>query len=476
MTFSADLGLAYPELILAIGALVLLVAGAFAPKAARAVGWGGVLVLAAAAFQAATGPLGRGFSGGIVADDASAFAQVAIFIASAIAIPLGQPWFERRGVHNFEFPVLIVLAALGMGMMVSAGDLISLYIGVELHSLALYVLAAMHRDNAKASEAGLKYFVLGALSSGLLLYGASLVYGFAGSTLFTDIAAAVQHGAHTGVLFGLVFLICGLAFKVSAAPFHMWTPDVYEGAPTPVVAFFAAAPKLAAMVLFARLLGQGFGGAVVQWQQVLVALGLISVAVGAFAGLAQSNLKRLWAYSSIANVGYAIIGLSSGTAEGVQSMLIFMVLYMVDVTGFFACLAALSRRGKAMESFQDMAGLFKEQPGIALAMTAFSLSALGLPPFSGFWAKYFVFKAALNAGLPVAAALGLVGSVVAAFYYLRLIKVMWFDAGEGATDKPPFEARAVAVGLALFSFPLVLGALVWIEPAAKKAAHAFGLA
>jgi NADH-quinone oxidoreductase subunit N len=476
MNFSADVGLAYPQLILGIGAMLLLVLGAYLPKAGRLVGWGGVLVLAAAAFAAATGPFGRGFAGGLISDAGSVFGQVAIYVASAVAIPLGQRWFERRGVHNFEFPVLIVLAALGMGMMVSAGDLISLYIGVELHSLALYVLAAMHRDNAKASEAGLKYFVLGALSSGLLLYGASLVYGFAGSTLFTDIAAAVRHGAHTGVLFGLVFLICGLAFKVSAAPFHMWTPDVYEGAPTPVVAFFAAAPKLAAMVLFARLLAQGFGGAVVQWQQVLVALGLISVAVGAFAGLAQRNLKRLWAYSSIANVGYAIIGLSAGTAEGVQAMLVFMVLYMIDVTGFFACLAALKRQGRDMESFEDMAGLFKAQPGIALAMTAFSLSALGLPPFSGFWAKVFVFKAALNAGLPVAAVLGLVGSVVAAFYYLRLIKVMWFDTAEGATDAPPFEARAIALGLALFSFPVVLGALVWIYPAAGRAAHAFGLA
>jgi NADH-quinone oxidoreductase subunit N len=475
MTFSADLGLAYPELILAIGAMALLLAGAFAPKTGRLVGWGGVLVLAAAAFQAATGPLGRGFAGGVIADDASVFAQVAIFVASAICIPLGQPWFARRGVHSFEFPVLIVLAALGMGMMVAAGDLISLYVGVELHSLALYVLAAMHRDNAKASEAGLKYFVLGALSSGLLLYGASLVYGFAGSTLFTDIAAAVHNGAHTGVLFGLVFLICGLAFKVSAAPFHMWTPDVYEGAPTPVVAFFAAAPKLAAMVLFARLLAQAFGGAIVQWQQVLVALGLISVAVGAFAGLVQNNLKRLWAYSAIANVGYAIIGLSAGTAEGVQSMLMFMVLYMIDVTGFFACLAALSRKGKAMESFDDMAGLIKEQPGIALAMTAFSLSAVGLPPFSGFWAKFYVFKAALNAGLPVVAAVGLVGSVVAAFYYLRLIKVMWFDVAEGSTDAPPIEARVVAVGLALFTFPVVMLALRVLDTASLRAAHAFGL-
>jgi NADH-quinone oxidoreductase subunit N len=476
MTFSADLGLAYPELILSAGALVLLVAGAFAPKSARLIGWAAVLVLAGAAVAAATGPFGRGFAGGMISDAASAFAQVAIFASSAIAIPLGQRWFERRGVDNFEFPVLILLAALGMGMMVSAGDLISLYVGVELHSLALYVLAAMHRDNAKASEAGLKYFVLGALSSGLLLYGASLVYGFAGSTVFTDIAAAVHGGAHTGVLFGLVFLICGLAFKVSAAPFHMWTPDVYEGAPTPVVAFFAAAPKLAAMVLFARLLAEAFGGAIVQWQQVLVALGLISVAVGAFAGLVQKNLKRLWAYSSIANVGYAIIGLSAGNAEGVQAMLVFMVLYMIDVTGFFACLAALSRQGKSMETMDDMAGLFKEQPGIALAMTAFSLSALGLPPFSGFWAKVFVFKAALGAGLPLAAVLGLVGSVVAAFYYLRLIKVMWFDAAQGATDAPPMEARVIAVTLALFSFPVVLGALIWIYPAAGRAAHAFGLA
>jgi len=477
MTFSTDLGLAIPELILAIGAMLLLVWGAFAPKMTFAVGAAAVGLLVVAAVAAATGPLGRGFAGGMISDDASAFAKVAIYVASAICVPLGQRWFERRGVNNFEFPVLILLAALGMGMMASAGDLISLYVGVELHSLALYVLAAMHRDNAKASEAGLKYFVLGALSSGMLLYGASLVYGFAGSTIFTEIAATVQaQGVHTGVLFGLVFLMCGLAFKVSAAPFHMWTPDVYEGAPTPVVAFFAAAPKLAAMVLFARVLTEGFGHAIAQWQQVLTALALISIAVGAFAGLAQQNLKRLWAYSSIANVGYALLGLAAGTAEGVQSMLVFMILYMIDVTGFFACLAALSRKGKAMETIEDMAGLFKEQPGIALAMTAFSLSALGLPPFSGFWAKVFVFKAALDSGLTWAAVLGLVGSVVAAFYYLRLIKVMWFDSSVGATDKLPLEARVTGIALALFSFPVVLGALIWIYPAAGRAAHAFGLA
>jgi NADH-quinone oxidoreductase subunit N len=476
MTFSTDLGLAFPELILAGGALLLLVWGAFQPKATTALSAAAIVALLGAAFAAATGPLGRAFAGGLIADHAAVFAKVAIYVASAIAIPLGQRWFERRGVRNFEFPVLILLAALGMGMMASAGDLISLYVGVELHSLALYVLAAMHRDDGKASEAGLKYFVLGALSSGLLLYGSSLIYGFAGSTVFADIAQVASVGGNTGLLFGLVFLICGLAFKVSAAPFHMWTPDVYEGAPTPVVAFFAAAPKLAAMVLFARVLGEGFAGAVPQWQQVLVAIALISIFVGAFAGLAQKNLKRLWAYSSIANIGYAVLGLAAGTNEGVQAMLVFMVLYMIDVTGFFACLAALSRQGRSMETIDDMAGLIKEQPGIALAMTAFSLSALGLPPFSGFWAKVYVFKAAIGGGLTWAAVLGLVGSVVAAFYYLRLIKVMWFDAATGATDKPAIEARLIGVGLALFSFPVVLVALRGLDQAAALAAAAFGLA
>ncbi|WP_304191489.1 NADH-quinone oxidoreductase subunit NuoN [Phenylobacterium aquaticum] len=479
MTFSADLALAVPELILAGSALFLLVAGAFAPKRTLLVGTGAVLALAAAAAAAAVSPVGKAFGGGLVSDAASTFAQVAIYAASAVSIVLGQRWFARRGVDNFEFPVLILLAALGMGMMVGAADLISLYVGVELQSLALYVLAAMHRDNAKASEAGLKYFVLGALSSGLLLYGASLIYGFAGSTKFAVIATAVHGGAGTGVLFGLVFLICGLAFKVSAAPFHMWTPDVYEGAPTPVVGFFAGAPKLAAMLLFARILTEGFAGAVDQWRQVLVIVALLSIAIGAFAGLAQKNLKRLWAYSSIANVGYAVLGLASGNAEGVQAMLVFMVLYMVDVTGFFACLSALSRDGKAMETIDDMAGLFKERPGIALAMTAFSLSALGLPPFSGFWAKFYVFKAAINTpdvAIQGAAIAGLVGSVVAAFYYLRLIKVMWFDNAVGRTDAPPMEAKTIAISAALFTFPVVLGALVFIDPLAKAAAAAFGLA
>ena len=475
MTFSQNFALALPEAILAASALVLLIYGAFSPRSTLAVNAGGALALVLAAAAAAFGKQGIAFHGAFVADNASAFAKVAIYLASAVALPMAGRWFEKRGEAKFEFPVLVILAALGMGMMVSAGDLIALYIGIELQSLALYVLAAFRRDDAKGSEAGLKYFVLGALSSGMLLYGASLIYAFAGSTRFHDISMSVHAGAGHGVLFGLVFLLCGLAFKVSAAPFHMWTPDVYEGAPTPVVGFFAAAPKLAAMVLTARVLVDAFPGATGQWRQVVVALGLISAFWGAYAGLAQTNLKRLWAYSSIANVGYALIGLAAGTQAGVQSMLMFMVLYMVDVTGFFACLTALERDGKPMETLSDMAGLIKTRPGIALAMTAFSLSALGLPPFSGFWAKFYVFKAAIGSGLGWVAAVALVFSVVGAFYYLRLIKTMWFDPAEGAAaDKPVFEVKAIAYGAALFSFPLILIALVWLDPVSRLAASAFG--
>ena len=468
------LGLAAPEILLSVAAMALLLVGAIGgPKASPAVaGLAGVALLVAA-YMAAVGPHGTAFAGGFVADNASAFSRAAIYAMSAVGVLLGDRWLAARNDAKFEFPILVMLAAVGMGMMVASGDLISLYIGIELQSLAQYVLAALRRNDPKASEAGLKYFVLGALSSGLLLYGASLIYGFAGSTHFTDIAAAVHAGANTGVLFGLVFLLCGLAFKVSAAPFHMWTPDVYEGAPTPIVAFFTAAPKLAGMVLIARALMNAFPGAIDQWRQVVIGISVISMLWGAFAGLAQSNLKRLWAYSSIANVGYALLGLSAGGHEGPQSMLIFMVLYMIDVTGFFACLAALSREGKPMETMQDVAGLIRQRPGIALAMTAFSLSALGLPPFSGFWAKVYVFKAAIGAGQWPFAVIGLVSSVVAAFYYLRLIKVMWFDPASGEVDPAPAYAKGVAYVAALFSFPAVMLALIALDPAATAAASAF---
>jgi NADH-quinone oxidoreductase subunit N len=470
MSFTASFLLALPEAVLAASALGLLIWGAFARRAGHAFIGAAVVSLVVAAGVAAFGPQGRAFGGGLIVDPTAVFSKIVIYIASAAAIPLGQRWFARRDIERFEFPVLVILAALGMGMMVSAGDLISLYVSLELQSLALYVLAAFRRDDARSSEAGLKYFVLGALSSGLLLYGASLIYGFAGSTHFDAIARSAQAGAGSGVLFGLVFLICGLGFKVSAAPFHMWTPDVYEGAPTPVVGFFAGAPKLAAMVLLARVLVEAFGGAAHQWRQVLIAMALISVAVGAFAGLAQRNLKRLWAYSSIANIGYALVGLAAGGAAGVQSVLLFMVLYVVDVTGFFACLAALSREGRPMETFDDFAGLMTERPGLCIAMTVFSLSAIGLPPFSGFWGKVFVFQAAIGAGLAPAAVIALVGSVVAAFYYLRLIRVMWIDPTPGQTDVPPREAVAITYASALFAFPAVMVALVALYPWARTAA------
>ena len=477
MDLHSSLGIALPEVILAVGALLLLVVGAVRrDKPATPVSILAGVVLVLAAIAAGSAPFGAVFNGGFVSDPAAAFSKVAIYLMTIVALVLGDPWLKRVKNSRFEFPVLVLLAALGMGMMASSGDLISLYVGVELQSLALYVLAAFQRDDPKASEAGLKYFVLGALSSGLLLYGASLIYGFAGSTHFVDIAAAVKGGAGAGLIFGIVFLICGLAFKVSAAPFHMWTPDVYEGAPTPVVAFFAAAPKLAAMVLFARALAQGFPGAVDQWSQVIQAVAAISIAVGALAGLVQRNIKRLLAYSSIANIGYALMALAAGSQSGVQAMLVFMVLYMIDVTGLFAILAALSRQGKPMETLADMAGLAKERPGMAVALTGLSFSVMGIPPFSGFWAKFYVFKAALAAGLWPLAVFGLVMSVVAAFYYLRIVKTVWLDASPGEVDVTPVDARLVAAGAALFSFPLVLPALALLDPLARVAATAFGFA
>ena len=472
MTPMQTAAVASPELLLVGATLILLVWGAFQGKASATFTFASVASLCAAAVVAVVAPMGRAFGGGLILDQGAVFSKVVIYLASAAAIPMGEGWFTRRGQARFEFPVLVIIAALGMGMMVSAGDLIALYISIELHSLALYVLAAFERDNGKSAEAGLKYFVLGALSSGILLYGASLIYGFAGSTRFDTIALAMSHGAGVGALLGLVFVICGLAFKVSAAPFHMWVPDVYEGAPTPVVGFFAGAPKLAAMMLLARLLTEGFSGAVDQWRQVIVAVAILSVAVGAYTGLRQTNLKRLWAYSSIAQIGYAMVGLAAGGAAGVQSVLVFMTLYVIDVTGFFACLAVLSRQGRPMETFTDFAGLVRERPGMAVAITFFSLSGLGLPPLSGLWGKYYVFKAAIVAGLAPAAVIALIGSVIAAYYYLRLIKVMWLDPSPGPTDHPSAEGVVIGYGAALFAFPVVLFALYAIDPLAHTAATA----
>ncbi|HEV7352809.1 MAG TPA: NADH-quinone oxidoreductase subunit NuoN [Brevundimonas sp.] len=474
---SQALPLAASEITLAVGAMVLLMLGAFiGEKSARLISILSVALLIAGAAVVAHAPLGAAFNGAFVADPFAVYAKVLIYLASAVAIVLGGGWMQRTRIARFEYPILIVLAAVGMAMMASSGDLISLYIGVELHSLALYVLAAFHRDDARASEAGLKYFVLGALSSGLLLYGASLIYGFAGSMRFEDIAAVATADPAPGLIFGLVFLICGLAFKVSAAPFHMWTPDVYEGAPTPVVALFATAPKVAAMVLFARTMELGFGDAHSQWAQVLVLICLMSFAVGAIGGLVQKDLQRLLAYSSIANIGYALLAIVAGTEAGLQAMLVFMTLYVIDQFGFFAILLSLSRNGRPMRTVQDLAGLRHTRPLTAIALTVLALSVLGMPPFSGFWGKYYVFGAAADAGYWQVAAAGLVASVVAAFYYLRIIKVMWFDPApeQAATDPAPVEAQWTAWAAAAFAFPLVIVGLTWIEPLTRVAAAGLG--
>jgi len=475
---SSALHLSAPELTLAVGGLVLLMLGAFSgEKSTRLVSGLSVLLLLAATALAVVGPLGSAFNGAYVADPLAVYGKAVIFLSAAVAVVLGDSWMHRNNIANFEYPILIVLASVGMGMMASSGDLISLYIGIEMHSLALYVLAAYRRDDLKASEAGLKYFVLGALSSGLLLYGASLIYGFAGSMRFEDIAAFATANPGPGLIFGLVFLICGLAFKVSAAPFHMWTPDVYEGAPTPVVALFSTAPKVAAMVLIIRVLVEGFGLAHAQWAQVLILISLISFAVGAFGGLMQKDIQRLLAYSSIINIGYALLGVAAGTQVGVQATLMFMTLYVVDQIGFFAILLSLSRNGRPTRKIADLAGLKKDRPLTAVALTILSLSAVGIPPMSGFWGKFYVFGAAADAGYWMAGAAGLVASVVAAFYYLRVIKVMWFDTPEFdvTTDKAPVSAQWIGWAAAAFSFPVLLIALTWLEPLTRAAAAGVGI-
>lgn len=475
---SSALHLSAPELTLAVGGLVLLMVGAFSgEKSTRLVSGLSVLLLLAATALAVVGPLGSAFNGAYVADPLAVYGKALIFLSAAVAVVLGDSWMHRNNIAKFEYPILIVLASVGMGMMASSGDLISLYIGIEMHSLALYVLAAYRRDDLKASEAGLKYFVLGALSSGLLLYGASLIYGFAGSMRFEDIAAFASANPGPGLIFGLVFLICGLAFKVSAAPFHMWTPDVYEGAPTPVVALFSTAPKVAAMVLIIRVLIEGFGLAHAQWAQVLILISLISFAVGAFGGLMQKDIQRLLAYSSIINIGYALLGVAAGTLVGVQATLMFMTLYVVDQIGFFAILLSLSRNGRPIRKIADLAGLKKDRPLTAVALTILSLSAIGIPPMSGFWGKFYVFGAAADAGYWMAGAAGLVASVVAGFYYLRIIKVIWFDTPEFdvTTDKAPVSAQWIGWAAAAFSFPVLLVALTWLEPLTRAAAAGVGI-
>ena len=433
-----DIQIILPELLLAVFAMAALLFGVYTSqdKAARVITWAtGIVFLVLAFWIGVNGAGERTAFGGMFIDDPFArFAKVTILLSAAAVLLMSFETMNRRGIARFEYPILVALATVGMMMMVSAGDLMALYVGLELQSLALYVIASFRRDSAKSTEAGLKYFVLGSMSSGLLLYGASLTYGYAGTTLFSGILSTLGEDMPLGLLFGLVFMLSGLAFKVSAAPFHMWTPDVYEGSPTPVTAFFATAPKMAAMALLARLAHDSFGGAVHDWQQVVVAMALLSMFVGAVAAIGQRDIKRLMAYSSIAHMGYALLGLAAGTAYGVQSMLVYMAIYVTMNIGTFAFILSMERDGKPVSDIASLNMLSKREPMKAYALLVLMFSLAGVPPFIGFFAKFAVLTAAVEAGLTWAAVAGVVASVIGAFYYLRIVYFTFFGAVTDGAD------------------------------------------
>jgi NADH-quinone oxidoreductase subunit N len=432
----ADLNVILPEILLSVYAMAALLGAVYTGKdrlAPLLVWVTAALMVLLAIWIGMSGEGTRTAFGGMINDDGFArFAKVVILLSAAAVLVLGQDYMERRGILRFEYPILIALSVVGMMVMVSAGDLMALYMGLELQSLALYVVASLRRDNLKSTEAGLKYFVLGALSSGLLLFGASLVYGFAGTTLFSGIIAAADGQTPLGLLIGLVLVISGLAFKISAVPFHMWTPDVYEGAPTPITAFFATAPKMAALGLFARVVHDAFGGVVADWQQVLAALSLLSMFLGAVAAIGQTNIKRLMAYSSIAHMGYALMGLASGTVFGVQAMLVYAAIYVTMNVGTFAFILSMERDGQPVTDIRSLNLYSKAEPGRALAMLILLFSLAGVPPLLGFFGKLYVLRAAYEAGLVWLAVAGVVASVIGAFYYLRIVYYMYFGE-EGST-------------------------------------------
>ncbi len=436
----SDLIVILPEITLSVFAMLALLVAVYTTKDGMAplLTWvtAGLMVALAGWVGTSEGSVNVAFGGMFVDDGFARFAKVAILLAAAAILVMSQDYMTRRGDLRFEFPLLVALSVVGMMMMVSAGDLMSLYMGLELQSLALYVVAAMRRDSVKSTEAGLKYFVLGALSSGLLLYGASLVYGYSGTTLFSGIIQTAQHGeVSLGLLFGLVFLISGMAFKVSAVPFHMWTPDVYEGAPTPVTAFFATAPKVAAMGLFARVLFDAFGNAVADWSQVLALLSVASMFLGAVAAIGQRDIKRLMAYSSIAHMGFALMGLASGTVFGVQAMLIYMVIYVTMNVGTFAFILMMEKDGKPITDISALNQYAKREPGKAMAMLILMFSLAGVPPMLGFFGKFYVLRAAYDGGLAWLAVAGVIASVIGAFYYLRIVYFMYFGEEGDALDK-----------------------------------------
>jgi NADH-quinone oxidoreductase subunit N len=443
---SLNLVVMLPELVLVVGAMALLMLGvATRQERGELVLWLSVGLLVVAGVLAVTGQETETlFSGSFIVDPYARMLKGLTLAGAAVALIMSIDYWRESGGLRFEYPVLVLFATAGMMMMISANDLIALYVGLELQSLALYVVAAFKRDSARSSEAGLKYFVLGALASGMLLYGASLIYGFTGSTEFAQIAAAVQpSGANLGLIFGLVFLMVGLAFKISAVPFHMWTPDVYEGAPTPVTAFFAAAPKLAAMALTVRVLISAFPAVTMEWKQIVVFLAIASMALGSFAAIGQRNIKRLMAYSSIGHMGYALVGLAAGTAQGVRGVIVYLAIYLVMTLGTFACILAMRRDGKMVEEIDQLSGLSRTSPLMALMLAILLFSLAGIPPLAGFFAKFYVFLAAIEAGLYALAVIGILLSVVGAYYYLRIVKIMYFD--DPAERFEPMPASLAAV-------------------------------
>ncbi|MEE9209509.1 MAG: NADH-quinone oxidoreductase subunit NuoN [Kiloniellales bacterium] len=440
-----DLVTALPELLLACLAMALLMFGVFrGDQATPTVLLLSVAILVSLIALIALGPRGEGtaFGGLFVSDGFGDFMKLLVLVGSATAMVMSLRYFENEDVVRFEYPILMLFATLGMLMMISANDLISLYLGVELQSLSLYVIAAIRRDSLRSTEAGLKYFVLGALSSGMLLYGASLIYGFAGTTSFETLAdifaETVTAGERPslGLIVGLVFLLAGLAFKVSAVPFHMWTPDVYEGAPTPITAFFATAPKVAAIALLCRVMIGPFGELVVQWQQVVIFISIASMVLGAFAAIYQTNIKRLMAYSSIGHVGFALVGLAAGTEEGLRGLIIYMAIYVIMNLGTWGCILCMRQKEMMVEGIEDLKGLSKSNPMMALALAIFMFSMAGIPPLAGFFGKFYVFLAAIESGLFALAIIGVLSSVVGAFYYLRIVKLMYFDEPAEAFDRP----------------------------------------
>ena len=452
-----------PEMVLAAGAMVLLMIGAY-----RGPGMTGLVTTLAMCLLVATGvlelllPSGRlvTFGGSFVVDDFARFLKIVTLIGSVTTLVLSREFVSDPSRRIFEYSILVLLSTLGMMVLISAGDLILLYLGLELMSLALYVVAASNRDDAKSTEAGLKYFVLGALSSGMLLYGASLIYGFTGTISFAGIAAAAKTGS-IGIVFGLVFLLAGLCFKVSAVPFHMWTPDVYEGAPTPVTAFFASAPKVAAMAVFTRATLTAFPGIVTQWQQIIVFVSIASMGLGAFAAIGQKNITRLMAYSSIGHMGYALVGLAAGTAEGAQGVLVYLSIYVTMTLGAFAVILGMKRNGEPLEQISDFSGLSRTNPALALVFAVLLFSLSGVPWLAGFFAKWYVFVAAIKANLFTLAVIGVLTSVVAAYYYLAIVKVMYFDEPLAQPDPVRLELNAVLAvtgvfNLLFFAYPAPL--------------------